>query len=209
MPVFHQLYHCYIWDVAIGFSRQWNNNSWSCKELFPDSFLGMQSISVSPSWLVAQRDCGNGQSEGKSSLCFAASTQTFPFCHWEEQENKGSHIFLLRANAATPRLEGLKWTPGLFYVGITVSSVGMSGDTIILCWRLWLLGHCDFNSPFQPCKVHRDVGCLSNCAIKNCLVVPLCSPSPSTAAGLGWSSNPASPALILSLPEQICALSMT
>lgn len=52
---------------------------------------------MSPSWLWAQRDCGNGQAGGKEALCFAASAQTFPFCHWEEQENKGNHIFLLRA----------------------------------------------------------------------------------------------------------------
>lgn len=91
---------------------------------------------MSPSWLLAKGDCGNGQSEGKKSLCFAASSQTFPFCHWEEHENKRNHIFLLRSkrcNSQTGRTEVDTWInfPADMWE-LLVSSVGMLVNTILL-----------------------------------------------------------------------------
>lgn len=144
---------------------------------------------MSPSRLLAKGDCGDGPSEGKRSLCFAASSQTFPFCHWEEHENKGNHIFLLRSkrcSSQTGRTDVDTWInfPADMWE-LLVSSVGMLVNTIFLDMHLRLLGHRAFDSPFQPHKGHRDVGCLSKCAIKNGLVVTLCSPSLFPAAGLG------------------------
>lgn len=88
---------------------------------------------------------------------------------------------------------------------LVVSSFGMSVNTIFLALILRLLGHCAFVSPFQPYKLHRNVGSLSTCAIKNGPDVTSCSPSSVTAPGLGCSCNPAGPAFVLGLPEQICA----
>lgn len=165
---------------------------------------------MSLSWLLAKRDCGNGQGEGEKNLsALLPADRPFLSATGRSMKTREPTSSSFGAESCNSQIGKTKVDicinfPADMWEKV-VSSFGMSVNAIFLAWILRLLGHCAFVSPFHPYKLCRDVGRLSKCAIKNGPVVTLCSPSPVTAPGLGCSCNPAGPAFVLGLPEQVCA----